>query len=75
MGAATEDRERERGREEKKDKNIHKVGSIIGCASLPFLCESTAQSRTVEAASSPSETLHFPPLQFPPTLSTHPQGC
>lgn len=47
--------------EKKRDKNILKVGPIIGCASKPFLCVSTAQSRTVEATSSPSETLHFPP--------------
>lgn len=56
--------------EKKRDKNIPKVWSIIGRASLPFLCASTAQSRTVETASSPSETLHFPPcsslLRCPP---------
>lgn len=39
----------------KRDKNIQKVGSIIGRASGPSLCE----LRTVGAAPSQSETLHF----------------
>lgn len=58
----------------KRDRNIQKVESIIGCASQPFSCVRAAQSRTVQATASPSETLYpNPPTPSAvPSYSVHP---